>query len=1284
MSEKVDLIINVKVAGLDTVVQMATAAARQITQAFLTIHAAMEQGANLTKDTLLGVIAQVSAASAEMSNKYKGMSLDELSSEFVKLEESIRRQTAVLEEAQTKLEAYKASLGAGEEVNDAQYIALADSVNAARSSLSALKAEQGQVAVAKVNATSESNSNDDSKKKAESSKATLTAITSLMTTVGKATGGVTEQILSIGAQVLNLIPAFQAAGQAGAVMGSTLNTALGVVGIIFTVIMAVVNAIAQAEAEAKKKLEDNRKEIDSLRENNTGAGSLVSEYDMLSQKVIKTAEDMQRMNNIRAELVETYGFSVGAIDEEGRLLAGNLDTMKEQLALSEQLMLSKMRENEAAEKNTVNNSVNKIKGFENDQDYWKSRIEDPTIVFGDQYKDAAPDSQAMEDMQYTISVWQENLDKAMAGIEDAKAEGQVALDNLFNQMVLKIRNRGQDVPIALQQVMKLKMDEAFNGESTAEEAAAAAQKVFDAYTNLDSVVSKADLPTGEAIREQLLSMFAAGEGSGLGEIDMLSGIVDSLNSSGAQMNTSLQLILQDAITTIDSNTTSIADKKAQINELFSGFDLSGFAISDVFGNLEEAAAAADEGGAGALLNYEAALEAAINSVDGMNAASESLKKVLKTNLNNALDETREKIEVVGKSSKRETQNIKKADAVFEDLASGGKNATKAIGDISKSMGDLGKSKSALSIVEQGADASDQYTEALNYLAEQFGVSASDIESNSGLIADAISDEEDYYSSLLQTLGQFVGVEFTGDASSMVAQLQNLRAGADDVTKSAIDAMIAMYSIPSANVSSDGKVTFNNKSPFGSKLTGGGGGGGGGAKKNKALEREKELLEHNKAMGQVTTAEEIANLERILAKYAKTTDEKRELTEKLYELRKQLAEEELEYQKAMDQLTLREEIAAMDKMIASYKEGTTARRDLEKERYEAARELERQEYDLKVYYGQMTLAEQEAQLKKMIASYKEGVQDRIDLEKELYDLQQTIRQQNIDRLNGLSDAIVSALQERYEAQREMEEKTLNDSIDAWQTWGDEQVAAIQRQIDALDELTKQESDAEEEAKKRRKIAMLEQQLLYEQDVYNRRKLQEEIVKSQKELDDWLVQKERDALKADLQKQIDAVNETVKTEQEKLQDKIDANNAYYEELEKEQNLRAEAQKMLMQSGQTDIINLLKEFAPEYNATGQTLGDQLVDGFMSRVGDIEAWFASLTSSLTTYQQELAHVATTAAEQYYSVHGYPTAQESPAPTGPVTNVGPTLNLYFTETTQSPAEIRRELERLLEQISQM
>ena len=465
----------------------------------------------------------------------------------------------------------------------------------------------------------------------------------------------------------------------------------------------------------------------------------------------------------------------------------------------------------------------------------------------------------------------------------------------------------------------------------------------------------------------------------------------------------------------------------------------------------------------------------------------------------------------------------------------------------------------------------------------------------------------------------------------------------------------------------------------------GGGGGGGSRKNKALDNELALLEHKKALNQVTAQEEIAWLERVYRKYAKTTEEKRKLEEQLYQARLEMQQNEIEYQKSMDQLTLREEIAANERLLSQYKAGTQARKDLEVEIYEMKKELQRQEYDLQVEYGKLTLAEQEARLKQMINQYKAGTETRIDLERELYDVQQQIYEENVSKVDTILDGLTTALQNRYAEQQELENKRIDESIENWQRWGDEQTEAIQKQIDALDELTQEEDRAEEERKKKRKIASLEQQIAYENDAYNRRKLQEQLESAQKEYDDWVRQKEREDQKKALQEQMDAVNERVQAEQDALEEQREKNDAIYEELTKQQNLEAEAIKILMEGGQTEILDLLKNFAPEYNLTGQSLGEQLVDGFEKRVGDIEKWFENMSERFEQFQAQMADVATQAADQFYQTHGIVSTMSKPEMTGaPIIQQVPQVTVNFNQPVQNPTEMRRELERLLQNMALM
>ena len=71
----------------------------------------------------------------------------------------------------------------------------------------------------------------------------------------------------------------------------------------------------------------------------------------------------------------------------------------------------------------------------------------------------------------------------------------------------------------------------------------------------------------------------------------------------------------------------------------------------------------------------------------------------------------------------------------------------------------------------------------------------------------------------------------------------------------------------------------------------------------------------------------------------------------------------------------------------------------------------------------------------------------------------LQQEEINAIDSLAGALVEALRNRYEEQRKAEQDRIQESIGNWQTWEDETVSAIQGQIDALDELEKQEESEE---------------------------------------------------------------------------------------------------------------------------------------------------------------------------------------------------------------------------------
>lgn len=69
--------------------------------------------------------------------------------------------------------------------------------------------------------------------------------------------------------------------------------------------------------------------------------------------------------------------------------------------------------------------------------------------------------------------------------------------------------------------------------------------------------------------------------------------------------------------------------------------------------------------------------------------------------------------------------------------------------------------------------------------------------------------------------------------------------------------------------------------------------------NKKLDNYKKAIEHKKALDQISIKEEIQMYEYALRNYAKTSDEKMELREKIYDLNKELANKEKDYSRPAD-------------------------------------------------------------------------------------------------------------------------------------------------------------------------------------------------------------------------------------------------------------------------------------------------------------------------------------------------------------------------------------------------
>jgi|GEM_PF-4730338 len=103
-------------------------------------------------------------------------------------------------------------------------------------------------------------------------------------------------------------------------------------------------------------------------------------------------------------------------------------------------------------------------------------------------------------------------------------------------------------------------------------------------------------------------------------------------------------------------------------------------------------------------------------------------------------------------------------------------------------------------------------------------------------------------------------------------------------------------------------------------------------------------------------------------------------------------------------------------------------------------------DRKKRLGEISTQEEIRQLEIIAAKYAKTTQQKIAMEDKLFEARARLRDEEIGQIDKLNQGIITAISNRYQEQRKIEEKRLKASSDSWREWADESVKAIQAQIE----------------------------------------------------------------------------------------------------------------------------------------------------------------------------------------------------------------------------------------------
>lgn len=254
--------------------------------------------------------------------------------------------------------------------------------------------------------------------------------------------------------------------------------------------------------------------------------------------------------------------------------------------------------------------------------------------------------------------------------------------------------------------------------------------------------------------------------------------------------------------------------------------------------------------------------------------------------------------------------------------------------------------------------------------------------------------------------------------------------------------------------------------------------------------------------------------------------------------------------------------------------------------------------------------------------------------------------NTDKFNKFCDGVVNAIKARYEKEEEIQleslekqltkeedasderlaiyEKEYNEKVKLFEQETDEKTSALQAQIDAIEAEQEAEDKAKETREYNEKIAGLKEKLALAETEEEKEEIRKDINEAKLDREEKLKKEERQRQKEELKEQINKVKEEATAQKEALKESYETqkeeeknqieltkeNNKaqqeevknHYAELLSQDNLNAEARKLIQSENQEEILALLESYNPKWQDSGQSLADSLLNGLNSEKQSIQ----------------------------------------------------------------------------------
>ena len=801
--------------------------------------------------------------------------------------------------------------------------------------------------------------------------------------------------------------------------------------------------------------------------------------------------------------------------------------------------------------------------------------------------------------------------------------------------------------------------------------------VKKAYTSYKAAALAADMTT-KAFTASLLAnpitLIAVGCASAVAGISMfntkMQESIDKMEEETEKSKTlteAMQNFQKNDMTYTDTEKSTVEEARNEAQEIVKIYEEKANKIAELNKKIKEIESKGDWN-----TSY-AEYEDLQNFKNELKSVENEMKKFEKENFSagQTIDSYRKKVDVL-------TKSLNLNDAKQKYLTATNQKAHReTLINIAQTKADIEGKQKLLNILKQGKTTTDAYADAKNQLVKAYPelakVNENTINSTQAAInAENAAADAEWANAQTAIQASILEVSAMMSNSEQIQQIaQATKQSVEEVTASLQNQIDILGNLAKLSPSDfKGSVTAS-YTPKASNKT------GNKSYQNKKLDNYKALIEYKKSLDKISLKQEISMYEIALKKYAKTTEEKRELRTKIYELNKEMAQKEKDI---------------LDQQTEDYEAYVQKQKNSKGAAYDVKEQTKDYDKIIAMHnkYLKQIMKDERLSLEERKEIYREELQTIRDYEQQKRDL----RVEAIDNtVTQLTNAITKQLEEMQKKEKEAIDKNLEQlenwkklRIDAINEEYDARIEAIEKEMEALDKAEQQKTRDEEDAEYEKKRKRLEDLISFEHDATTKANYQKELEKLMEEyqktldkraLDDKkeALEQQKDLLEKEQDEKIDKIEEETEKKKEEYEKQLEDLEKYYEEqIDKAQET---AEKMLLnaEKNQNQILELLKSYGDKYEITGQTLGEKLAQGINEGIANkIQNIIQNIQDTIDSNLEKKIKEWTNSGYSYNAGSGY----------NPITSKTITVNQTnnIVQNPEMPSETYRKLKDIDEQLA--